>query len=385
MTDRSDAAARQWRPAGPGTTAETSPTVAGGGRERWAPLESDIVEVEGAAADGADAAGPPSVAAWAFRPGAAPQRVTVEELPGLIADDSCVTWVDLAGHAAPDLRALAERLALHPAAVEAALASWQRPRLDVFHDQFRVSATVARLEAPDGRVRVRAGELDLFVRCNALLSAHRQPLPFGERVLARARQSAERPRLDAAYLLYVVLDELLHHTERLCEDLEDAVEAIEERALRDTADDFLDALLRLKRAVFALGRLVDQHREVFAAFLRPEFRAVAGEGMEPYFRDLDGRLDHLLGRLGAAKDSVVGAFDIFVSHVAHRTNQVMRLLTVVSTVLLPATVILGLFGTSFAGVPLYTRAAFVAMVLTILLVTGAILVAFRRRGWLRPG
>ena len=63
----------------------------------------------------------------------------------------------------------------------------------------------------------------------------------------------------------------------------------------------------------------------------------------------------------------------------------MRLLTVVSTLLLPASVILGLFGTAFEGVPLYSPAAFVVMVVAILLVTGAILVAFRRRGWLDPG
>jgi magnesium transporter len=152
----------------------------------------------------------------------------------------------------------------------------------------------------------------------------------------------------------------------------------------DPGDSFLTDLVRRKRAVFALGRLVDQHREVFAAFLRPEFRPVAGEEIAPYFRDLEGRLAHLLGRLADAKATVDGAFDLYVSGMAQRTNEVMRLLTVVSTVLLPATVIIGLFGTSFEGVPLYSRTAFVAMALLVVAVTGAILVAFRRRGWLAP-
>jgi len=359
-------------------------TVAGGGDEREVPNAGDALELEGpAAASRSTSDGECNVVAWVFRPGGAPRTVTTDELPGIVADDANVAWVDLAGYAEPDLRALGERVAVNPAAVEAALAAWQRPRVDAFGDQLRVSATVAQLEAADdGQMRVVAGQLDLFVRANALVSAHRLPLPFAERVLARATQSPDLPRLDAAYLLYAVLDELIHHTERLAESQEDAIEAIEERALRNPGDGYLSDLLHLKRAVFALGRLVDQHREIFAAFLRPEFGLVAGREIETYFRDLEARYDHLQNRFANAKQAVDGAFEVYVSHVAHRTNEVMRLLTVVSTVLLPASVILGLFGTAFEGVPLYTSTAFIVMVLLIAAVTGSILVAFHRRGWL---
>jgi magnesium transporter len=365
----------RWQPA-----VEAGSTVAGGDQDRTLPPVGDALEVEGPAPREQRSAC--VMTAWVFRRGVAPRPVTAEELPDVVADDENVAWVDVAGYAEPDLRALADLLDLHPVAVDAALMPWQRPRLDAFDDQLRVSATVARLETQEGRTRVHAGELDLFVRVNALVSAHRLPLPFAERVLARASQSIELPRLDAAYLLYVVLDELLHHTERLCEEQEDAIEAMEERALHDPGDAYMSDLMQLKRAVFALGRLVDQHREVFAAFLRPEFGLVAGREIEPYFRDLEGRYGHLLGRLADAKQAVDGAFDIYVSHVAHRTNEIMRLLTVVSTVLLPASVILGLFGTQFEGVPLYTSAAFVVMVLLTVVVTGTILLAFYRRGWL---
>lgn len=356
-------------------------TVAGGDEDRaTSPIGEDALAVEGAAP--AEQRAPCTVVAWVFRSGAEPRPVDAEELPSIVAVDENVAWVDISGYAEPDLRALGELLELDPAGIQAALKPWQRPRLDAFDDQLRVNVTIARLETQDGRMRVRAGELDLFVRNNALVSAHRLPLPFAERALARAGQSVELPRLDAGYLLYVIIDELLHHTERLCEELEDAIETMEERALHNPGNAYIADLLHLKRAVFALGRLVDQHREVFAAFLRPEFGLVAGREIEPYFRDLEGRHDHLLGRLTDAKQAVDGAFDIYVSHVAHRTNEVMRLLTVVSTVLLPASVILGLFGTGFHGVPIYSSAAFVVMVLLILVVTGAILLAFYRRGWL---
>jgi magnesium transporter len=103
--------------------------------------------------------------------------------------------------------------------------------------------------------------------------------------------------------------------------------------------------------------------------------------VDPYYRDLQQRLERLLDTLRAAQEAVNGTFDIYVSHMAHRTNTVMRLLTIVSTVLLPASIILALFGTSFEGLPLYTPTAFALMALALVAVTGAILVTFRRNGW----
>lgn len=375
---------QRWSPAGPGSTVETNATVAGGGETEPLPVAAEAIEAEGPAPYSAQASGdePGTIAIWLFRHGEKPREAPLMKLRDLVRDDANVAWIDFAAYTEPELRELAATLDLHPAAVDSALASWHRPQLDVFHDQFSVSVTVARVETVDDQPRVMAGQLDLFVRRNALVSAHRHSLPFAGRILARAKQSAELPRLDSAYLLYVVLDELLHHSERIAEEQEDAVALMEERALRDTTDDFLEDLLHLKRAVFAFGRLIDQHREVFAAFLRPEFESIAGRGMEPYFRDLEERLLHLIGRLAAAKLSVDGAFNIYVSRMSHRTNEIMRLLTIVSTVLLPATLIIGLFGTQFEGVPLYTSAAFFAMLLLVVLVTGAILFAFYRRGWL---
>ena len=108
------------------------------------------------------------------------------------------------------------------------------------------------------------------------------------------------------------------------------------------SDALLEDLLHLKRFVFAVYRLASQHRATLEAFLRPDFPLVGGDVIEPYFRDLDERLGRLLDALEAAKESVNGSFDLYVSQVAHRTNDIMKVLTIVSVTLLPASVILGL-------------------------------------------
>jgi magnesium transporter len=348
------------------------------GTEQLAPTITDVVDAEGAA-ESASSEGP-VVVAWLFREDAEPGQVSLEELPTLAADDACFVWVDLGGYEPSDLTQVAQLLDLPEAAVRVALAGWQRPRLGVFRDRFFVAVTV-----PHGKLaaqRVLASELDLFVGRNYLVSAHKRPLPFTERVLARAVQNPALLKLDSAFLLSILIDELLAHYEVLTEGLEDEIEALELRALTDRSDALLEDLLHLKRFVFAVYRLASQHRATLEAFLRPDFPLVGGDVIEPYFRDLVERLGRLLDALEAAKESINGSFDLYVSQVAHRTNDIMKVLTIVSVTLLPASVILGFFGTNFESPRLGTTAGFIIMVALILMTTVGALVLFKRRGWL---
>ncbi len=355
---------------------------AGGETVVAAPADpGDAVEIEGSAAEESPAGGRrAAVRTWLFQTEQAPRAFPLPELPRIVSADRNFAWIDLDEYTAEDLRRVAGMLELHPAGVRATLSRWQRPRLDAHGDQCYVTVTVPRIDVTG--YRVEAGQLDLFVGRNFLVSAHKHPLPFGGRVEARARQSPQLVGLDSAFMLYIVLDELVEYYEGLGERVQVEIERMEERALRDTSDAFLGDLLQFKRFAFALSRLADQHREVFAAFLRPDFTFVSGDETEPYFRDLQERLARLLDQSLAAREAVNGAFDIYVSQMSHRTNQIMKILTIVSTALLPASVILALFSASFEGLPNYGPVALVAMIATTVVFTMAITLAIRRRGWL---
>jgi magnesium transporter len=299
------------------------------------------------------------------------------DLPKLATDDKSMAWVDMSGYADSDLKKLAELLDLHPISVEAALAPWQRPQVNTFPEYFYLSVT---LIAPKGKFAVDIGELDLFVGKNYMLTVHKNEVPFLTEIADRVHQSPDLVRLHTAYLLYIILDEMLDFYQKLFEDLEDSVEEIEETALRVNNDSFLADVLRLKRHVFLVGRLAEQHRLVFSAFTRPDFEFISGPEVEPYFRDLHQRLDQIVERLFAARDSVTSAFQIYVSQMSHQTNQVMKLLAVVSTVLLPATLIVGFFGTSFPQFAfLHSLGAFVFMVALLVIVPSTVMIAFRYR------
>jgi magnesium transporter len=344
----------------------------------------EAVALEGRATPEGAGRAPASREIWLFRPGQEPAPAGVTELPALVGDDANFVWIDLTEYAAEDLHELAALLQLHPSAVRGTLASWHRPRLAIYPTHFYVSATVVR---PDPvAYRVEVGQLDVYVGNNFLVSVHKQPLPFGEHLHERAYHSPELVALDAGYMLYLVLDETLAYYEEVNRSLQNTIQRLEERALRDPSDSFLEDLLRVKRYVFALAQLAEQHRDVFVALLRPDFPWIAATPVEEYFRDLESRLARLVDLLASAQNAVNGAFDIYVSHMAHRTNQVIKLLTMVSTVLLPSTLVLGLFGTNIAtsirSVPAGTPLGFIVMVVTMVVVSLGVLAAFRRRDWL---
>ena len=159
------------------------------------------------------------------------------------------------------------------------------------------------------------------------------------------------------------------------------IERMEQRALRDTSDHYLEDLTRFKRYVFALAQLAEQHRAVVAAYLRPDFPWVAGAEVEDYFEDLEGRLAHLLDALADNREAVNGSFEIYVSQTTHHTNQVIKVLTMVSTVLFTSSVLISLFGTTVQGLASNKPTGFVVMLLCIAAASAATLWAFRRRGW----
>jgi magnesium transporter len=300
------------------------------------------------------------------------------ELPEMVRQGGDrLVWVDLSEYAEPQLRHVTRSLGIGDDAVQSALAPWERPHVDLDGQRSMLSITVPRTSIADRSLT--AGQLDLFIGPGYLVSAHKVEVPFLDHVRTRLEHTPGRLRHHSGYVMYVVLDEWLQHLVMLLEETEDEIERTEELALRQTDDPFLEDVVRLKRYVFLLGRLLEQHHGVLAALTRPDFPH-GGEDIEPHYREVQERLRRVRTRFSEARDDLKDAFQIYVSHVSHQTNQVIKLLTIVSTVLLPGTVIVGFFGTNFTDLAfLRSTAGFVVMLAALLVAPAGLLVALRLR------
>ncbi|GAC1330500.1 MAG: magnesium/cobalt transporter CorA [Candidatus Dormibacteria bacterium] len=318
------------------------------------------------------------VRTYVFRDGGCEEGVAIEKLPALVRSSRNLAWVDLSEYARSDFEVLANALKLHPVTVRATLADWERPRVDVFPDYFYISVTVLR--ANQDRRRLVAGELNVMVGPNFLVTAHKLPLPFGDKILERLKQSPEVATLHSAYALYIILEELVEHYEGLFEHVDEEIERAEEAALTESSDAFLEDLLALKRYIFVMGRFAEQHRSVFSVLTRPDFTKVSGENIEPYFRDLQENLARLIDKLTAARESVTDAFDIYVSQVSHRTSELIRVLTLISIIVLPASLVTSFFATGFTWtLALRSFPAFLIMLVLLVALPTSILLFIRAR------
>jgi magnesium transporter len=183
-------------------------------------------------------------------------------------------------------------------------------------------------------------------------------------------------------LLYVLLDTIVGHYAREFDEVEDRVERLEEQLLHQPGRAALDQATLMKRHVLTLRRLIAPHREAFGVLAAADIPLIRDAEVEVYFRDLVDHLDEFIDRLDHARDVLTGAFNLYLSNISHRSNQELRVLTFLSAVLLPMTVITGLFGTNFALTEYQSWEPFYIMVVGMGVLAAGMLAYMRWRHWL---
>src|SRR5688572_10887550 len=342
---------------------------------------------QAADADGghADPHAPNGVRTWLYRKGEPPTRADVEEWPELCKDDANLLWVDLTDPPDDVLEQVCRMFGVDPRAARITKRPSTRPLMRTFKEHFVVTAfsvDVDETPAVAGQEpTMTVVELNAVAGHNFLLSVHDGPLPWLKELEQRTAANPQMGSLDSSYLLYVMLDTLVGDYAREFDEVEDEVERLEEALLRDTGRGAFDQVMRMKRHIHTVRRIVGPHRTAFGALAAPDSPVPQGE-TEAYFRDLIQHLDNLLERLEHARDTVTGSYNLYISNISFRTNQELRVLTFLSAVLLPMTVITGVFGTNFKMAEYEFFEGFYVMLMGMAMGTAGMLGFFKWRRWL---
>jgi magnesium transporter len=252
-------------------------------------------------------------------------------------------WIDIAGELAPEQRrALAERFELEPD-TEANLADERHgPSLELHgrHFHLRVAAE------PDPERPQDPIWLDLIAGPHVVISRHATPLKFLEALNERIKADATIGELDAAEFIASVLDGVVTTYHLAIDRIEDELDAHDARTLtrRMSNGDSIGQLVAIRRRVARLRRLLAGHREVFGSLSRPSFaRGVSPDNVE-VFLPVSARFDAALASVESSRELVVSSFDVLMTRTAQRTNDVMRALTLITVLGLPATITAGFLG-----------------------------------------
>ena len=305
-----------------------------------------------------------------------------EVSPGTVRrllDTSTRFWLDLADMDKTTADALLrDTFGFHPLAVQDAEHFGQRPKIDPYDD---FTLMVIYGVTSTGRLV----EVHCFYTETYLVTIHRGACPELNALARRLKQRAE-PRPDHVMLVYLVVDTLIDSYFPVLADLDDQIDELEDATLQRPTDQQLGQLFDMKRWLIALRKVVTPQRDMFATVASG---AGALPGMTPdaerYFRSLYDHLIRISDLVDSYRDLLSGVLDTHLSTVSNRLNVVVKQLTIIATVFLPLSFLTGFFGQNFGwmvtritSLPVFLGAGIGLQVA----VAAALLVLFRRRGWL---
>ena len=298
------------------------------------------------------------------------------------SDAPVVQWVDITGlHDVDLLRSVGTKFGMHPLAIEDVASVGGRPHLTEYDGSLFISLGTLSWNDTD---MANGEQVSLVLGPNWVLSFRERPGDVFDGVRDRIRQGTTRVRSEGAdYLWYALLDAIVDHyfpvLERLAE-LADGVEARVWESDATAADTGL--ILRLRGEAIEIRRALRPLREEVDTMVRQPPEAIT-PSTRPFLSDLRDHVFQLADSLDQVRDTLAAAMDAHVAVVSMRTNEVMKVLTMMASVFIPLTFIVGVYGMNFEFMPeLAVRWAYPAVWAVMAVLAIVMLIFFRRRRWL---
>lgn len=312
------------------------------------------------------------------------QRVVenIEEVFGC-RDNRHVSWINIDGLGDVEVfHKLGEHFGLHPLALEDVLNVGQRPKLEQYSDHYFIIAQMI-FDDSDGK-EINSEQVSIFLKNNVLITIQQDPTrDVFDGLRNRLRNGRGFARsMGHDYLAYALMDAMVDHYFPVLERIGDAVEDLETELLENPSRSCLTTLHDLKRSLLYLRRVSWPEREVLNSLMRDESGLVSQE-TKVFLRDCYDHTIQIMDVIESYRDLTTGMMDLYLSSLGMRTNEIMRVLTVVTSIFIPLTFIAGVYGMNFQNMPeLRTRDGYFIVLGLMGAIGLGMLYFFRRKKWL---
>jgi magnesium transporter len=298
-----------------------------------------------------------------------------------------VEWLDVAGLGDVSLiSALGTEFGLNPLALEDVVNVHQRPKMEVFPDHlFAVLRMLRPGNAPEGE------QVSLFIGRDFLLAFQESPGDCFDSVRNRIRQSKGRVRSRGVdYLAYCLIDAIIDGYFPVLESYGEKLEALEDAVISRPEQAHASELHAIKRDLLLLRRAIWPMREMVNQLSRDSGDLV-DEETRPFLRDLYDHAVQLMDMLETYREIASGLLDVYLSSMSAKLNEVMKVLTIIATIFMPLSFLVGLWGMNFDRASPFNmpelgwRYGYLGSLLLMAAVAAGLTLYFRRKGWLgRP-
>lgn len=297
-----------------------------------------------------------------------------------LRDSTSTSWIDIEGlHDTELLNKFGAHFRLHPLVLEDILNTHQRPKLEEYDTYLYV---VLRMLAPTNGDQLHSEQVSFIIGKGFVATFQEIPGDVFDPVRKRIEQGGGRSRrMGPDYLAYALMDTIVDNYFTVLGKTAERIEAVEQRIADKPGPEDMAKIHELRREMVYLRRNIWPLREVAAALQRTESGIVHDE-TRIYFRDLHDHVVQVIESLENFRDVLASLQDLYVSGIGVRTSDVIRVLTIISTIFVPLTFLAGVYGMNFDVLPelRWQHGYLYFWIVSVVVVIG--LIAFlRRRGW----
>ncbi len=308
------------------------------------------------------------------------EPVDLEEVVPLKTSNT-VSWINIDGiHEVKVVERIGQLFGIHPLIQEDILHAGQRPKLEDMGDHAYI--VLKMLEATDTDREVDWEQLSMIIGPNFLITFQEREGDIFDPIRERIKQDKGKIRKSGPdYLAYALMDLVVDHYFVVLERIGDKIEDLEDALIDQASKNILSKINRLKRATLTMRRSVWPLREVISSLQRGESDLIK-EGTLPYLKDVYDHTIQIVDTVETFRDMLSGMIEIYMSTLSNRMNEVMKVLTIIATVFIPLTFLVGVYGMNFQFMPeLHWEYGYPVIWLVMLVAAYLMVDYFRRKKW----
>ena len=287
-------------------------------------------------------------------------------------------WVDLVDSTKEEIKYLGDLLDLHPVSIEDLSDEGTRVKIEFFDDyNFIVLYNIIY------ETRIRKYEYDIVIGRNYIITKD-----LGKEI--KLLENIKRDQKDLFkilskgpdFLLHIIMDRIIDSYFLILDKLDIIIEETEDKLFDDSEKACMKKVIELKRDVSLFKRIVVSEREEILGLLRKESLFVSDES-KIYLRDNYDGIISIFESLDSMRDSLIGIQDTYLSFTSNRLNEIMKVLTIIATIMMPLTLITGIYGMNFDFMPeLRSPYGYYSVLLLMLAIGLSMIYYFRKKGWM---
>jgi magnesium transporter len=308
-----------------------------------------------------------------------------QEFPKLIRNSKSLLWIDFTSETPDVCMPILQSFGFHHLAIDDALQETHSPKLDDWGDYLYIVLNYMHIEKDSDDWSTHIDEVDVFLGGNYIVTHHDHPMDAINETMLACDRDPRTLKDGADHILYKIADHLVAGYMPTVEAIDSEIDTIEDQVFDRPSPRTLESLFALKRVLLSMRRILIPQREVLNKLARDDYKVVDPRD-RVFFRDIYDHLVRLHDLNESLRDLVSGALDTYLSVVNNRMNEIMKTLTIITTLFMPLAFVTGFFGMNFFEAPgmfgLWTSSlAFYLMLGVTVLMPIGMYIWMKRRTW----